>query len=220
MALHENPEKLRKKTLRERIYEEVVDLIVSGELPSGEWVSEKEVTEKLQVSRSPYREAMGALAKEGLIDFKSYRGFYVRSFSRKEVEDLYELYKRLECFAVELAVPQVSDSDIDRLEHTRAKLATALRCGDMKTYAVHDLEFFAIIANRSGNAALTETRTRFLRQIQLCGTIANESSEFAERAEHGREDIVHAFRARDVPRAVFLTRGLIGYVQAAVLARL
>ena len=195
-----------------------MDLIVSGALPSGEWVSGKEVTEKLRVSRSPFREAMGALAKEGLIDFKSYRGFSVRSFSRKEVEDLYELYKRLECFSVELAVPQMSDSDIARLEHTVAELATALRCGDMKTYAVHDLEFFAIIADRSGNAALTETRTR--RQVQLCGTIANESSEFAERAQHGREDIVHAFKARDVPRVVFLTRGLIGHVQTAVLARL
>jgi DNA-binding GntR family transcriptional regulator len=43
-------EKLRKRTLRERIYEEIVHLILSGELPSGGWVDEKQVIHKLRVS--------------------------------------------------------------------------------------------------------------------------------------------------------------------------
>ena len=76
--------KLDKKTLRERIYEEVVRLIVSGELPSGGWVDEKLVIKRLRVSRTPFREAIGTLAKGGLIEIKPYRGFYVRSFSRNE----------------------------------------------------------------------------------------------------------------------------------------
>ncbi len=57
--------KLDKKTLRERIYEEVVRLIVSGELPSGGWVDEKLVINRLRVSRTPFREAIGTLAKGG-----------------------------------------------------------------------------------------------------------------------------------------------------------
>ena len=46
--LIKNLEKLRKKTLRERIYEEVVRLIISGELPSGGWVDEKQVIKRLR----------------------------------------------------------------------------------------------------------------------------------------------------------------------------
>ena len=88
-------EKPRKRTLRERIYEKVVRLIVSGELPSGGWVDEKQVIDKLRVSRTPFREAIGTLAKGGLVEIKPYRGFYVRSFSRNETADLYELYNRL-----------------------------------------------------------------------------------------------------------------------------
>ena len=107
-----NLEKLPKRTLRERICEEVVHLILSGELPSGGWLDEKQVIHKLRVSRTPFREAIGILAKSGLVEIKPYRGFYVRSVSRNETADLYELYKRLECFAVELAVPQMSDRDI------------------------------------------------------------------------------------------------------------
>ena len=59
LMLIKMPEKLRKRTLRERIYEEVVRLILAGELPSGEWVDEKRVIDKLRVSRTPFREAIG-----------------------------------------------------------------------------------------------------------------------------------------------------------------
>ena len=55
----------RKRTLRERIYEEVVHLILSSELPSGGWVDEKQVAHKLRVSRTPFREALEILAKRG-----------------------------------------------------------------------------------------------------------------------------------------------------------
>src|ERR1700730_19463456 len=154
LMLIKNLEKLRKKTLRERIYEEVVRLIVSGELPSGEWVDEKQVIGTLRVSRTPFREAIGTLAKGGLIEIKPYRGFYFRSFSRNETADLYELYKQLQCFAVELAVPHMSDRDIRRYENMLDEAVAALRRGDMTTYAMRDRKFYETIARRSGNAAL------------------------------------------------------------------
>jgi len=211
-------EKLGKKTLRERIYEEVVRLIVSGELPSGGWVDEKQVIDRLRVSRTPFREAIGILAKGGLVEIKPYRGFYVRSFSRNETADLYELYKRLECFAVELAVPQMSDRDIRRVENILMEAVVALQRGDMKTYVMRDREFYQAIAEQSGNSALIEALARFALQIQLCGTVTNVSPEFAARAAHGSDDIILAFKARDIPRAVFLVRAQIGHVQEAILA--
>src|ERR1700682_3187353 len=136
--LIKNTEKLRKTTLRERIYKEVVHLILSGELPSGGWVDEKQVIARLRVSRTPFREAIGILAKGGLVEIKPYHGFYVRSFSRSETAGLYELYKRLECFAVELAVPQMSDRDIRRFENILIEAVAALQRGDIKTYAMRD----------------------------------------------------------------------------------
>jgi hypothetical protein len=54
IILSKNAEKLRKTTLRDRIYEEVVHLILSGELPRGGWVDEKQVIDKLRVSRTPF----------------------------------------------------------------------------------------------------------------------------------------------------------------------
>ena len=197
-------EKLRKRTLRERIYEEIVHLILSGELPRGAWVDEKQVIHKLRVSRTPFREAIGILAKGGLVEIRPYRGFYVRSFSRDETADIYELFKRLECFAVELAMPLMSDRDINGFENILIGGVVALQRGDMNTYAMRDREFYKNIAEQSRNSALIEALARVAVQIQLCGTITTVSREFAERAAHGCDDIIQAFEARDIPRAAFL----------------
>jgi DNA-binding GntR family transcriptional regulator len=210
----------RHLTLRERIYEEIVRLIVAGDLPSGAPIDEKELTEKLQVSRTPFREAIGTLAKEGLIEIRPYRGFFVRSFTRKEIDDLYELRKTLECFAVELAVPRMSDRDIAGLEKVLDAAVEALRNRNMETYGLRDREFHETIAERSENAALIETLSRLALQIQICRTIANESQEFAERAAQERDDILKALRARDAAAASALMRAHISDVQSAVLARL
>ena len=207
------------QTLRERIYEEIVRLIVSGELPSGVSIDEKLLTERLQVSRTPFREAIGTLAKEGLIEIKPYRGFFVRSFSRKEVSDLYELRKTLECFAVELAVPQMSDAHIAGFERILDEAVAALRRGDLETYGARDREFHETIAELSGSAPLIETLSRLALQIQICRAIANESKEFAERAAEERDQILQALRARDIPQAKALMHAHISDVQQAVLAR-
>ena len=175
--------------------------------------------EKLQVSRTPFREAIGILAKGGLVEIKPYHGFFVRSFSRSDTADLYELYKRLECFAVELAVPQMSDLDIRRFENILIEAVVALQRGDANTYAMRDREFYETVAEQSGNSALMEVLARFALQIQLCGTITSVSREFAERAANGCDDIIQAFRARDTSRAAFLVCARISYVQEVVLAR-
>lgn len=210
---------IRHVTLRERIYEEIVRMIVSGELPSGAPLDEKALTEMLQVSRTPFREALGTLAKEGLIEIKPYRGFFVRSFSRKETNDLYELRKTLECMAVELAVPHMSDVHIAQFERLLDEAVAALKRGDMVTYGQRDRAFHETIAELSGNAALIETLSRLALQVQIGRTIANQSREFAKRAATERDEILTAFRKRDIKKASALMRDHISDVQTAVLER-
>ena len=68
---------------------------MAGELSSGGRVDEKRVIDKPRVSRTPFREVIGILAKGGLVKIKPYRGFYVRSLSRRETADLYEYSRGL-----------------------------------------------------------------------------------------------------------------------------
>ncbi|GLQ53360.1 GntR family transcriptional regulator [Devosia nitrariae] len=209
----------RHQTLRERIYSEIVRLIVSGELPSGAPIDERAMISRLDVSRTPFREAIGTLAKEGLVEIKPYRGFYVRSFTPGEISDLYELRKTLECFATRLAVPRMTDADIVTFERILNEAVEALRERDMEVYAERDREFHQLVATTSENAALVETLARLDLQIQICRLIANESRDLAERAAEERDQILSAFRNKDAERAAELMFDHISDVQAAVMER-
>jgi DNA-binding GntR family transcriptional regulator len=200
--------KLLKRTLRERIYDEVTRMIVSRELPSDELIKEKHVIQKLQVTRTPFREVIGMLAKDGLIQIVPHCGFYVRSFSRKETEDLCELKRRLECFAIELAIPRMRDSDIASFEVLARKAMGALKRGDMETYAAREREFNKKIAEQSGNGPLIDALARLALQIQLCETRRNQGPGFAEQTASRLDGMMQAFKARDVPRAVHLVNSL------------
>src|SRR6266850_1324047 len=87
-----------------------------------------------------------------------------------------------------------------RFENILFEAGAALRRGDSKTYAVRDREFYENLAEQSENSALIEALARVALQIQLCGTMASVGPEFAERAAHGCDDIIQAFKARETSR--------------------
>ena len=80
----------------------------------------------------------------------------MRSFSCNEAMDLLESYKRLECFAVELAVRQMSDRDIEAFENILIKAVAALQLGDMKICAISIRVPLAEDSNKSWVAGPTE----------------------------------------------------------------
>jgi DNA-binding GntR family transcriptional regulator len=121
--------------------------------------------------------------------------------------------------AVELAVPHMSDVHIAHFERLLDEAVAALKRGDMVTYGQRDRAFHETIAELSGNAALIETLSRLALQVQIGRTIANQSRDFARRAAKERDEILAAFRKRDIKRASALMHAHITDVQTAVLER-
>lgn len=79
------------------------DLILSGELPPGERLSEPSVAERLGASRTPVRAALARLADEGLVEAVPSGGFAVKAFTEEEIHDAIELRGTLEGHAARLA---------------------------------------------------------------------------------------------------------------------
>lgn len=207
-------------TLRERTYDEILSMILSGELLPGSQIDERSLTERLEVSRTPIREAISVLAKEGLVEIQPYRGFSVCRFTAKQVRDLYELRRQLECFAIRLAVDNISNAHTAQLEAILNASVAALEAGDIAAYGAHDRDFHDLIADLSGNDALVDTLARLSRQIQICRMIANQSPDFAARAARERDEILDALRARDADRAAALMDAHILDAQQAVMGQI
>lgn len=203
-------------TLRNRTYETLLGLIISGELPPGSSIDERALTERLGVSRTPLREAIAVLAREGLVDIRPYRGFSVHLPTRKEIDDLYQLRRVLESFGVRLAVENISNADIARLEKTLDAAVAALEANDLDAYGMHDAEFHGSLAELSRNEPLIDTLERLAQRIQMGRTAANRNAHFAHDAAAERDAILAALRARDGDRAAQLMDAHIAHVQRAV----
>ena len=100
--------------------------IVEGELPGGTRLYEVAMAEKLQISRTPVREAMSRLAEEGLLDRASGGGFFVRSFTFSDVVDAIELRGILEGTVARLASERGADPN--RLANIRTTLENLDGC--------------------------------------------------------------------------------------------
>ena len=88
---------------RDKAYERLLQLILSGRLPTDTPISERQIASDMGFSRTPVREAMRALAQDGLLEIVPARGTFVRSFRDEQMNELYEVREALECQSAELA---------------------------------------------------------------------------------------------------------------------
>ncbi len=86
------------------------ELILSGELPAGQRLSELSVVERLKVSRTPVRAALSKLEEEGLVEALPFGGYAVRAFTASEVDEAIELRGVLEGLVARLAAEKGADT--------------------------------------------------------------------------------------------------------------
>jgi len=133
------------------------ELILAGSLPAGAKLGEAELATRLDVSRTPVREALSRLAAEGLVDIVPNRGARVVRWSDEDLEQIFELRLRLEPYAVGLAVPRLTDSDLKDLDDLAQRMEGLGKpgCGRDLDGIVHlNRQFHRTLINRAGNPAL------------------------------------------------------------------
>jgi len=116
-------EKRSGKKLTEQIYELLKKDIVECTLEPGELLLESAIRERYQIGHTPFREACHRLAAEGLIQILPHRGYYVASFSKRDIRDLFELRLKLEPWAAELACQRAQPHELGALEEVVARFA-------------------------------------------------------------------------------------------------
>ncbi len=98
-------------TLKDQVYNYISEKIYSGNLKSNEKISEKNIIDDLQISRTPVREALIQLASEGYIENIPRRGFIVKHIDESKVSEIYSLLGILDGFAARLSYEKLNDKD-------------------------------------------------------------------------------------------------------------
>jgi DNA-binding GntR family transcriptional regulator len=102
-------------TMTDQAYSGIKSDIVHNKLKQGQCLSENEMAEKYGMSRTPIREAVRMLAKEGYVTVHNGVGIFVRHITNKEVHDLYEVRAALECLAAGISIDRITDAEIEAL---------------------------------------------------------------------------------------------------------
>jgi len=95
--------------------------ILSGEAKPGTLLRQEDLAARFAMSRIPVRDALRLLEAEGLVTIATNRGAQVVQFSKDEVAEIYHLRILLECDCLGLAVPRMTDEDLDRIERIRQR---------------------------------------------------------------------------------------------------
>ena len=109
-----------------QFYSQLKKMIFDGVFKPGERLNETQLAKDFGVSRSPIREAMRLLEKDGLLTADDRNGFVIYSLSIKDVEEIYKIRISLESLAVELVIDEAAESEIERIEQQLRETGEAI----------------------------------------------------------------------------------------------
>lgn len=158
---------LTEPTRRDHIARSLRDMIVSGAVPAGERLTESELAGELGVSRAPLREAIRELVSDGLLISQPYRGLFVRSFTRKDLEELYSLRTTLERMAFREAWDRRTPEALADLEARHAALIVAADAGDAAAGIERELALHGWCFETSGHGLLIDVWRRIRPNLQF-----------------------------------------------------
>jgi DNA-binding GntR family transcriptional regulator len=187
-----------KSRVRERLTVSLRDLIVEGGLKGGQKLNELELSRRLKTSRTPLREALLQLEREGLVRSDLRRGFSVEPLSAREIRESYPVLCALECLAVRSSivfVPQLLPK-LGRINAQFARARSPQRALDLDTLW-HDT-----LMSQSKNARLAAIVANLRRAIRRYEILYMSDRSLTAHSVRQHRTIIAAFRRGDMEDAI------------------
>lgn len=144
----------KPKPLNRIAYEALRESILRGRLKSGELYNEMKLAAELGISRTPVREALLELSAKGLIAFIPRKGVKVSSFTKEDVNQVWEVRMALELFAIDKLKAKAANLDLEPLKECIAIQKAAIEELDYSTYLNADRGFHSQLCELFGNRRL------------------------------------------------------------------
>ena len=184
----------------------------------GQFITEAEISQKFNVSKTPAREALNYLCQEGLLDKIPRKGYMVKQLSMTELQHLLEFRNILERASVEWVIRYASDSEIqslDALAHSRLDPTAA----DLPNrYNALNVQFHLSVAQLSRNTYLIDALQNVLNLLRR-DLIMDMRQTSLEQALCAHSMIVDAMKARDLDKALRITSDQIEVVERRLYLR-
>ena len=164
-------ETLQTASLAEQIEERLRKQIFNRELKPGERISADRISERLNVSVTPIRDAINSLANEGFVRVEPRVGVFVERCDPTMLRDIYDVRIALECLAIRKATHNASDEEIQEAIDLYSKAKKAYDAtGDFAELIRHDHHLHALIIENSGNDYLKSVMSKLRNKMKWAMT--------------------------------------------------
>ena len=208
------------RLLREVAYDRLQDAIKHAGLQPGEPLSETRISRALGISRTPVREAIQRLAKEGLVQVIPGRAITVAAPSMQEVLDALHVRELLEPEVVRLAATTLPAKEREILQNLTAEMEQVARAGDRPAWTKFDTNWHEILSHSCPNRLLGQLVLQARNRMYNRGAAEQVSAQYIVNGTLEHKQVVEAILASDGEAAEQLMREHIRNVRENMFKRL
>ena len=189
------------KPLREMVYEELKRQILTGAIVPGTRMMEVDLAEEMGVSRTPIREAIRKLEKEGLVTIEPRRGAYASMISTQDMVEILEVRQDLEGLAAYFAASRMSPVQMEELKEVADHYNAAVKEGSMQDMIRYDTQFHRLIVDSCNNKILVNMVEQLQELVLRFRYIYYDNFKRADNMPAEHREIIEAIASGDEDRA-------------------
>jgi DNA-binding GntR family transcriptional regulator len=186
-----------RPALHEQVAQRLRQMLVENQIAPGAKLNERELSEVLQVSRTPLREAIKMLAAEGLVELLPNRGAIALALDEADVLNTFEVMAGLEAMSGELAAQRITEAELAEIQAMHFEMMAAYTRRDLSNYYRLNALIHQAINQAAKNPVLSVTYNQVNARLQALRFRSNQDEEKWKRAMAEHDRMIEALRARD-----------------------
>ena len=188
---------ITRHTLHDQVVARLRAMLVEGRIAPGAKLNERELCERLGVSRTPLREAIKLLAAEGLIDLLPHRGAVAVQLDEDDIRNAFEVLAQLEGLSGELAAGRVTEPEVAEIRALHYEMLACFERRDLPGYYRINALIHAAINQAARNPVLTKIYRETNARVQSLRFQTNQHEGKWQRAVREHEQMIEALASRD-----------------------
>ncbi len=189
-----------RRTLHDEVTARLREMLVEGDILPGAKLNERELCDRLHVSRTPLREAIKRMAADGLVDLLPHRGAVAVKLSETDIVHAFELLAELEGMSGRLAAQRATPEELAEIRALHYEMLARFARRDLPGYYRLNARIHAAINQAARNPVLEKTYREINARVQSMRFRTNQNEAKWQRAVGEHEGILDALERRDAPR--------------------
>ncbi len=206
MTMPEFGAMMESRPIRDIAYDRLKHLIITGQIPAGSRIVETAYAEQLHISRTPLREALRKLERDGLVEYVLRRGVVVRAFTLDDIDEIFTIRNAMMMLILPSIVQNATEKDIAGLRAILADMDIAQEKEDVDALAVYNRAFHGTMEHISGKLRILrviDSQEEYITRFSAI-TIASVVRRSSAHQEH--HQMLDLLEKRDLDGLATLTR--------------